>query len=139
MQSPDERGHYRESAKRTLHLLIWGIAWCGTLAVARFGPELWWDPDQTLASWAAVTVNLAVGVVWISVFTLYIRSLDELDRKIMLDALAITLGATFIGGFSWFVADAAGLVADDIEVALFPVLLTAVFLIAFFVGKVRYR
>ena len=139
MPAPDATGNYRESTKRTLQLLIWGVAWCATLAVAKFGPEFWWGSQQTLPSWAAIVVNFAVGIAWIVTFTRFIRALDELDRKIMLDALAITLGAGWIGGFAWVVADAAGLLPGDIEIAIFPAALAVVFLIAFFAGKVRYR
>ncbi|MEE1621186.1 hypothetical protein ACQ3I4_02710 [Zafaria sp. Z1313] len=57
----------------------------------------------------------------------------------MLDALAVTLGIGWVLGFAYFVADAAGLVPYDVNVAVFPALLGVVYLLAFVVGNVRYR
>ncbi|WP_151770766.1 hypothetical protein [Streptomyces abyssomicinicus] len=110
-----------------------------TLALAKFGPQLLWDPPQRVASWAAVAVNLAVGVGWIVAFIRFLRALDELQRKIMQDALAVTLGVGWVVGFSYVVADAADLVARDVDIAALPALMGVVFMIAFVVGKVRYR
>jgi hypothetical protein len=90
-------------------------------------------------SWAAVAVNLVAGIWWILTFTRYLRALDELERKIMQDALAVTLGVGWVGAFAYVVADGAGLVASDVEIALLSVLLSVVFVGAVFVGKIRYR
>ena len=139
MHAHNETGGYPDSIKTTARLAIWTFAWLATLALARFGPGLWWDSQQSVASWIAVAANLLVGIGWIVAFTRFMRGLDDLQRKIMQDALAVTLGVGWIGGFAYVVADAAGLVAADVEIAVFPALLGVVFLIAFVVGKIRYR
>ena len=139
MQAHNETGGYRDSIKTTARLVLWTLAWLATLALARFGPELLWGSQQSVASWAAVAANLVVGIGWIVAFARFLRGLDELQRKIMLDALAVTLGVGWVGGFAYVVADAAGLVAGDVDIAVFPALLGVVYLIAFVVGKIRYR
>ena len=70
--------------------------------------------------------------------TRFLRAIDDLQRKILLDAMAVTLGVGFVVRFAYVVADSAGLVAD-VDVAAFPVLLGAVYVIAFLVGRIRYR
>ena len=92
-----------------------------------------------VASWAAVAANLVVGIGWIVAFTRFLRAIDELQRKIMQDALAVTLGVGWVVGFAYVVADDAGLVAHDVDIAVFPALMGVVFMIAFVVGKIRYR
>jgi hypothetical protein len=120
--------------------VLWTLAWVGTLALARFGPESLWDSQgQPAASWAAVAVNVLVGAGWIVAFTRYLRALDDLQRKIVQDALAVTLGVGWVAGFGYVVADAAGLVTADLDLALFPALLGVVFVVAFVVGGLRYR
>ena len=94
---------------------------------------------SAVASWAAVAVNLAVGIGWIVAFTRFLREIDELQRKIMQDALAVTLGVGWVGGFAYVVADAAGLVAHDVDIAVLPALLGVVYMIAIVVGTLRYR
>ena len=92
-----------------------------------------------MASWGAVAINLAVGIGWIVAITRYLRAIDELQRKIMQDALAVTLGVGWVIGFAYIVADTADLVARDINVAVLTSLMAVVFLIAIFVGQIRYR
>jgi hypothetical protein len=139
VRAHNETGNYLDSIKATVRLVLWTLAWLATLALARFGPGHLWDSRQPVASWAAVSANLVAGIGWIIAFTRFLRELDELQRKIMQDALAITLGVGWVGGFAYVVADKAGRVAYDVDVAVLPALLGVVFLIAFAVGKIRYR
>ncbi|UUU36754.1 hypothetical protein JIX56_47015 [Streptomyces sp. CA-210063] len=125
--------------KASARLVLWTFAWAATLALAKFGPQLLWDPPQRVAGWAAVAVNLAVGIGWIVAFTRFLRALDELQRKIMQDALAVTLGVGWILGFAYVVTDDASLVARDVDIAVLPALMGVVFVVAFVVGKIRYR
>ncbi|MFI7705482.1 hypothetical protein [Nonomuraea sp. NPDC049480] len=62
-----------------------------------------------------------------------------MQRKFLQDSLEVTLGVGWVGGFAYVVADAAGLIAYDVNIALFPVLLGVVYSITFVVGKIRYR
>lgn len=139
MQAHNATGAYGDSIKTTVRLALWTLAWAATLALARFGPGLLWDSRQPVASWAAVAANLVVGIGWIAAFARFLRGLDELQRKFLQDALEVTLGVGWVGGFAYVVADAAGLVAYDVDIALFPVLLGVVYVVAFAVGKIRYR
>ena len=136
MSTDAETAPYRRAATRTLQLAIWMLAWLLTLAAARFGPALWVSP---IASWVAVAANVIVGLGLIIAFTRYLRSVDDLDRKIMLDALAVTLGVGWVGGFAWIVADGAELIATDIAAGVFPAALGLVFLGAVVAGRIRYR
>jgi len=127
---------YREANRRTLQLAIWMVVWLLTLAVAQFGPELWHSPA---ISWIAVIVNLAAGVGLIVAVTRYLRAIDDLERKMLLDALAVTLGVGAVGGFSWVVADAAGLIAVELSFGVLSIVLAVVFTVAIVVGRIRYR
>ena len=133
-----EADGYRDSNRKSAALVVWGLAWVVTLALARFGPQLLWD-SQPVVSWIAVALNVVVGVGWIVAFTRFLKAVDDLHRKILLDALAITLGVGWVVGFGFVVADAAGLIAGDVDLAAFPILLGVVFVLAFAFGRVRYR
>lgn len=127
----------QQQNKATARLALWTFAWAATLAVARFGPERFWDSD--LVSWIAVAANITAGVGWIVANARYLQAIDELHRKINQDALSVTLGVGFVGGFAYVVADNAGLVTRDVDVALAPVVLAVVYLLAIVVGYLRYR
>lgn len=138
MQAHDETGAYRDSITTSVRLVLWTLAWAATLALARFAPGLLWDSRQPVASWAAVAANLVVGVGWIVAFARFLRGQDELQRKIVQDALAVALGVGWVCGFAYVVANAADLV-HDVDVAVLPALLGVVYLIAILIGKIRYR
>lgn len=140
MTAHNENDGYRRELRATGWLAIGTLAWLATLALAQFGPGLLWGSEQTVLSWVAVALNLAVGVGWIVVFIRYLRSVDELNRKIMLDALAATLGVGWVGGFAYIVAESAGLVAyDQSTLGIFSALLGVVFIVGVVIGRIRYR
>ena len=138
MEAHNQTAGYQDAIKATARLALWTLAWVATLALARFGPGLLWD-SQPVASWAAVAINLAAGIGWIVAHARYLRGIDELQRKIMQDALAVTLGVGWVGGFAYVVADAADLLARDVEIGVFAALLGVVYMIAIVVGQLRYR
>jgi hypothetical protein len=138
VQAHDQIGAYSEANKRTVQLALWTLAWVATLALARFGPEYLWD-SQPAASWAAVAINIAAGIGLIVAHARYLRGIDELQRKIMQDALAVTLGVGWVGGFAYVVADTADLLTREVNSGTFPALLGVVYMVAIIVGHIRYR
>lgn len=132
-----ENTAYRQSNRATGMLAIATVAWTATLALARFGPHLW--GDNAVAGWLSVALNVAAGIIWIIVLTRYLRTIDDLQRKIMQDALAVTLGVAWVAGFGYFVADAAGLIPFAVNAALLPAGMGVVFIIATIAGHLRYR
>lgn len=127
----------RRAMRSSGRLAIWTIAWIGSLALASFGPPLWGrDPVIT---WIAVGVNLVLGVVWIIEHARFLRAVGDLQRKVVLDATALALGAGLVGGFAYAVAEQSGLVAVDSEIALLAVLMSVVYIVAVAVGNLRYR
>ena len=138
MSAPQGADGYKAEIKTAGGLVAWTVAWAASLAIARFGPALWGD-SQTGITWVAVVANVVIGVGWIAAFTRFLRALDDLQRKIVQDALAVALGAGWVLGFGYFVADAAGLIAAEVDFAALPAVMGIVYLMAFAVGKIRYR
>lgn len=129
---------YRAEFRATGGLVAWGAAWVASLALARFGPGLWGE-SQHAATWVAIGVNVVIGVVWIVSFARFLRAIDDLQRKILLDALAAALGAGWILGSAYVVADASGLIPGGIDFVVLPIVMGVVYLVAFVVGRIRYR
>jgi len=138
VQTHNQTGGDQDAARRAARLALWTLAWVASLALARFGPSLLWDSQQ-MASWAAVAINLAFGIGWIAAHARYLREIDELQRKIMQDAMAVTLGVAWVVGFAYVVADAADLIARDVGIGALSVLMAVVYMVATVVGQLRYR
>lgn len=137
METAVEAGARRE-ARNVLVLAIVTMVWVASVALAQFGPELLWG-EQPVLSWIAIALNLVLGIAWIVVHARYLGGVDELQRKILMDAMAVALGVGLVGGFAWASAESAGLVEVGSDIALLSVVLAVVYLVSIVVGRLRYR
>jgi hypothetical protein len=131
-KSPDQRA-FRD----VIPLAVWTVVWLASLALARFGPNVW--GDQPVLSWIAVGLNLAIGVGWIVIHARYLGRVDDLQRKILVDGMALALGVGLVGGFAFAAADSAGLLGFEANVAFVTALMGVVYAIGSVVGTLRYR
>jgi hypothetical protein len=119
-------------------LALWTLAWLVTLALASFGPALLWD-EQPILTWIAIGVNVIVGIGWIIYHFRYLRGVDELQRKILMDAIAVALGFALVGGCAFAAAGNVGLIDVDGDIAIMTAATGVVYVIAAVVGNLRYR
>jgi len=130
--------HDRDTFRPLLPLAGWMLAWVGTLAVARFAPAHVWNGQEAL-SWAAIVVNVVAGVGFVAAHARYVRLVDELQRKIMVDAMALSLGAGLVAGCAYAAAEHAGLIARDADIGMLIILMALVYVVAIALGTLRYR
>jgi len=99
--------------KKTKYLAIWTFAWVGTLAFLSFGVNNLWE-NLTLTK-IGLFINFAVGIAMIvankNLFNLY----DELQRKIHLESMALTLGLTVLVGILYEVSFDFGVINSESE------------------------
>ena len=105
-----------ERKKRTIRLAIWTWTWVATLAVATFGPKFIWE-NSTLWTTLAICINLINGVLMILANRSLFNHYDELERKIHLESMGLTLGATVIVGLSYSLLDQTNLITSDAEIS----------------------
>ncbi len=91
--------------KNTIRLSCWDVAWVAATALMGFGPKFLWN-KAVVFTLLAVGLNVAVGVGMILANKRYIADLDELQQKVYLNALAITVGVAVIAGVPFSVLDA---------------------------------
>ena len=134
----EEQVHAARGTGSILALAIWTAAWVASLAVAKFGSAAMGESSAAV-SWILIAVNVAVGIGWIIAHARYLRGVDDLQRKILMDALAVALGAGLVGGLAFSVAGSAGLIAFDSDIAFASILMGVVYLVAVAAGTLRYR
>ena len=132
-QSVDQRAF-----RNVVPTAIWTVIWMATLALAKFGPDLLWD-HLSLVSWISVALNVIAGLGLIVTHARYLRKVDDLQRKILMDGMAVALGAGLVGGFAYSVANSADLVAFEGSFAFISALMAVVYAVATVVGTLRYR
>jgi len=123
--------------RQIVPLAIATAAWVISLALARFGPDALWD--EPALGWVAIGLNVAIGIVWIVVHARYLRGVDELQRKIMMDAIAVALGVALVGGFALAAASQSGLIGADVNLGYLSAVPAVVYLVGVAVGTLRYR
>jgi len=75
-------------------------------------------------------------MIWANIKHLLV--LDELQKKIQLDAMGIALGVGIVGGLSYSVLDIANVIASDAEISFLIMLISISYIVALLVGKKRY-
>ena len=131
-------GSLRERTRRiTVKLFCWTSAWVVTLAIATFGPHfVWTSKAMTLV---AILVNLAAGAGMILANKDHLENLDEMQRKIQLEAMALALGVALVAGLAYSTADTTDLIPFDAEIGLLVFLVTAAYGLGLLLGYRRYR
>ena len=123
--------------KATSILALWTGLWVVSLAIATFGPIFIWN-ENIMWSLIMIITNTAIGggMIWANVK--HINVLDELQKKIQLDAMGIALGVGIVGGLSYSVLDIANVISGDAEIGFLVMLISFSYIIALLIGRNRY-
>lgn len=123
--------------KATSTLALWTGLWVVSLAIATFGPIFIWN-ENIMWSLIMIITNTAIGggMIWANVK--HINVLDELQKKIQLDAMGIALGVGIVGGLSYSVLDIANVISGDAEIGFLVMLISFSYIIALLIGRNRY-
>lgn len=124
--------------KNVRHLAYWTWSWVLTIAIAAFGPKFIWN-DNSIISVLFILINTIIGIGMILMNRKYINGLDEMQRKVNMDAMAIALGVGVVGGLSYSMLDVANIISFDPEIGHLVILIGVTYIIAIVVGNIRYK
>ncbi len=127
-----------QTKKNTLRLFFWAGAWVLATAGAAFGPRFLWD-FNTLPTVLGVLVHIGIGFGMIRLFRQYLLRLDELQRKIQLDAMALSLGVGVVFGVSYEMLEDIKLITFEPEISHLHLLMCLTYFIGIILGNRRYQ
>lgn len=127
-----------EVKKNTRKLGLSSFLWTGSMALATFGPEFIWDENLVLTL-TAIIVNAILGVGMILMNIKHINALDDLQKKIQLDAMGVALGVGVVGGLSYSLLDITNVISADAEIGVLVILISLTYLVGLFIGQKRYK
>lgn len=119
-------------------LALWTFLWTASMALAAFGPKFLWDGNTALTL-AAVLLNAILGVAMILMNIKHLNALDELQKKIQLEAMALALGVGVIGGLNYSLFDTTNLIAADAEISFLVIVISITYMAGMLIGQKRYR
>ncbi|SKB39001.1 hypothetical protein SAMN05660776_0904 [Salegentibacter holothuriorum] len=128
----------KERKKNLYNLAIWTWSWVATLAIATFGSKYIWDDHRVLTA-LAVSVNFVHGILMIIANRKMFNNFDELERKIHLESLALTLGLAVVVGLSYSLLEVTNLIANDAEISNLVIFIGLTYLILVTINTRRYR
>lgn len=127
-----------ERRKHLRNLALWTWSWVASLAMATFGPIFIWDDHKGLTT-LAILINLIHGGCMILANRKLFNHYDELERKIHLEALGLTLGLTVIVGLTYSLLDQTNLIPFDAEIGVLVGFVGVTYMITLLINTKRYR
>ena len=126
------------NSRNTAILGYWTGAWVLTQALAVFGPLFIWQSNKMLTG-AALLINLAMGVGMILANRRFLNGLDELQRKIQMNAMALCLGVGLVAGLGYSSMDVTDLIPFDAEISHLVILMGLTYLAGVLIGNRKYQ
>ncbi|WP_034917281.1 hypothetical protein [Gillisia sp. CAL575] len=124
--------------KNTINLALWTGAWLVTMAISSFGSLLLWE-GNSLLSGLAILINFLVGIGMIFANIKHLKGLDELQRKIQLEAMGIALGLAVVAGLAYSSLDQTNLISYNAEISHLVILIGITYFAGVLIGTSRYR
>jgi hypothetical protein len=128
----------KNTVKTTVRLGFWTLGWVVTMAIANFGPKFIWQFNNTVTV-VAILLNLAVGAGMILANKRHLNGLDELQQKIQLEAMALSLGVGLIVGLGYSNLDVSNIISADAEISHLVILMGLTYLAGVIAGTRKYR
>lgn len=125
------------SIRDNLVLVMWVFAWMAALTVAdKAALYGWWSAEWL--TMLAIAVHVAIGIGMIFKFMSMLRGMDDLQRKIQLEALSLSLGISMVGCAAYSLLVTWGYIIDE-EVTDIFMLMCVSYAASSLFGVWRYR
>ena len=108
------------------------------MTIATFGPQFLWN-EESVGTLLAIIVNLILGIRMILANRKFINSGDELQKKIQLESLGLTLGLAVIVGLSYSLLDQMNLISGNAEISVLVLFIGITYLVTMTVNNRKYK
>tara|TARA_R110000782_G_scaffold2311_1_gene9060 strand:+ start:49900 stop:50346 length:447 start_codon:yes stop_codon:yes gene_type:complete len=127
-----------KNKSNTVTLGFWTAIWVLSMAITNFGPHFIWDSDTSLTI-GAVVINLVLGLKMVAANIQHIKGLDEMQQRIQLNAMGITLGLSLVVGLTYSNLDVLHLISFHAEISHLVIFMSLTYLTATFIGNRKYQ
>lgn len=131
-------GNYiTRNKKNNMLYITWTVAWVGSMILVDKAVKYGWYSSD-LISILAIVVNTALGLGVMVAFMRMLKGMDDLQRNIQLNALALAVGAGFVGGFCYLLLATSNLISEA-EISDILLLMAIAYMASVIYGQVKYR
>ncbi|MCL1143733.1 hypothetical protein [Shewanella gaetbuli] len=128
----------KQRCSSTKRLAKWTLAWVVSLAIATFGGLLLWTESPAITI-SFIVVNFVVGIGMLLANKHHLHSLDELQQKIQLNAMALCLGVGLIVGISYSTLHSTGIINHEAEISHLVIIMSFTYMFGIFLGNRKYQ
>ena len=114
----------------------WIFAWAVTLAVFSFLSKYEWYSSLPII--IGFVINTGIGIGLIFAYKRFLKDLDEMERQIQLESLALSVGVTLAGFSSYSILDKANIL-PSLHPSYLIVLMSLTYMAGLIIGRIRYR
>lgn len=137
-EQPIANEYKERNCDNTRNLKNWTVLWVVSMAVAAFSPKYIWEFNSILTI-LAVVVNLALGFGMLIANRRYLRGLDEMQQRIMFDAMGLTLGVGLVVGLSYELLEDIKLISFQPEIAHLVIIMCLTYLVGIIAGHRKFQ
>ena len=114
------------------------MIWVLSTALATFGPEFIWE--NSLFTYAGVGLFLITGAAMIWANRKYLMDQDELQRRMHLEAMSITLGVAVVLGLGLSILDQQDLLFGfDLDFAFITIIISVSYMLSLLINLRRFK
>lgn len=121
----------------TKKLAFWTMIWVFSTALATFGPEFIWE--NSLFTYAGVGLFLITGAAMILANRKHILNLDELQQRMHLEAMAISLGIAVVLGLGLSILEQQDLLGFKMDFAFMTIVISLTYLAGLAINTRRFK
>jgi peptidoglycan/LPS O-acetylase OafA/YrhL len=122
----------------TKELRLWTFAWILSMAIAIFGPQFLWS-EESIGTLLTIIANLILGIQMILANRKFINSGDELQKKIHLESMSLTLGLAVIVGLSYSLLDQKNIISGDAKISVLVLFIGITYFVATIINNRKYK
>ena len=123
--------------KNTINLAVWTFMWLLGTALSTFGPILLWDDKLYTAG--SIILTIVIGAFMLMANVRYMNGLDELQRKIQLEAFSWALGVGVVIGLAYAQMGSNDLVSNTGQIPFLVMFMSISYIVALLIGNYRYK
>ncbi|CUS47573.1 MAG: Herpesvirus Glycoprotein B [Idiomarinaceae bacterium HL-53] len=138
MQQAKPTTHAEREKQSTKSIFIWTLSWVLSLALVAFGPKFLWNYNVSI-SVVLILINLFFGYKMIMANKQMLDGLDELQRTIHLNAMAISLGVSMVSGAVYGLLEGIRVISFTPNPSSILFVMGITYIVSFIIGVRKYQ
>ncbi len=130
------KGLPQRDIKNANKVNLLAVLWALSLMITSYLSQQAWFTTIPVA--IAFLTHTVIGIAMVFSYRRFLIELDEMERKIQLDALALSVGVTIISFSSYSILDKNGIL-PELNSAYLIALMALTYIVGIISGRLRYR